>query len=124
MAIFKGFNTIGQHKKFGITDFNLIKRDLLNAFLTREGTLPGRPDLGTSIWSYVFEANILETRNAIDTEVRRIIKGDSRLELTDLDISYSHNTVIIEVAVILLPSASPEKLILQFNKDLESLEIT
>ena len=34
---FIGFNTQGQFKKFTLTGFELIKRDLLNAFNIRQG---------------------------------------------------------------------------------------
>jgi hypothetical protein len=40
MTTFIGFNTIDQFKKFTLTDFELIKRDLLNAFNIRPGQLP------------------------------------------------------------------------------------
>lgn len=116
MATFKGFNTIGQHKKFGLTDFDLIKRDLLNAFLTREGELPGRPDLGSRIWNFIFEPMVEEVRYEIEQEVRRIILSDPRLEISSIEISSNHNTVIIEAAVLLLPDTSPESLAIVFDK--------
>jgi hypothetical protein len=47
MTTFIGFNTINQNKKFTLTDFALIQRDLLNAFNIRQGELPGRPGYGT-----------------------------------------------------------------------------
>jgi hypothetical protein len=49
MATFIGFNTIDQNKKFTLLDFELIKRDLLNAFNIRQGQLVGRPGYGTVI---------------------------------------------------------------------------
>lgn len=55
MPNFKGFNTIDQVKKFSLTDRELIKRDLLNALLIRQGQLPGRPEVGTNLWTYIFE---------------------------------------------------------------------
>ena len=55
MPTFIGFNTINQNKKFTLVDFELIKRDLLNAFNIRQGELVGRPAYGTSIWDFVFE---------------------------------------------------------------------
>ena len=124
MPTFKGFNTINRHHKFGMTDFDLIKRDLLNSFLIREGTVPGRPDLGTKIWNFIFDQNDDTTRNAIDNEVRRIIKLDIRLRLESVNLSYNHNTVIVEVAVSALPNVAPETFALVFDKDSESLYIS
>jgi len=124
MPTFKGFNTIHQQKKFGIVDFELIKRDLLNAFLTMQGEVPGRPDLGTNIWSYIFEANVEEVRDEIGDEVRRIIAGDPRLVLSGLDVSYSHNTVIIDTAVTISPNTAPQTLRLVFDESSQTLNIS
>jgi phage baseplate assembly protein W len=123
MTTFKGFNTIGQFKKFGLTDFDLIKRDLLNAFLIREGEVPGRPDLGSKIWNFVFEPLNREIRDQIDNEVRRIVGSDPRLGIDRLDISTNHNTVVVEVAVTVRPEMSAERLILVFDQNVESLNI-
>jgi phage baseplate assembly protein W len=123
MPTFKGFNTIGQVKKFGLTDFELIKRDLLNAFLIREGQLPGRPELGTKIWNFVFDPLDAVVRAQIEKEVRRIINMDPRLEIDQLDISTNQNTVIIEVRVTIRPDMSSERLFLVFNQDSDSANI-
>ena len=58
MTTFIGFNTINQNKKFTLTDFELIQRDLLNAFNIRQGELPGRPGYGTTIYSFLFENQV------------------------------------------------------------------
>ena len=123
MATFKGFNTINQAQTFSLTDFNLIKRDLLNAFMIRSGEVPGRPDLGTDIWAYLFDPNDAQTNRALDKEVRKVIGMDPRLDLKKVDITQSHNTVIIEVAVIVQPNTSVEALILNFNTEAQSLNI-
>jgi hypothetical protein len=64
MATFIGFNTINQYGKFTLLDFELIKRDLANAFNIQQGQLPGLPGYGTTIWSFVFENQSAETQNA------------------------------------------------------------
>ena len=61
MTTFIGYNTIDQYKKFTLVDFELIKRDLLNAFNIQQGQLVGRPGYGTVIWNYVFENQTQET---------------------------------------------------------------
>jgi len=71
MPDFKGFSTIDKDKKFTMTDRELIKRDLLNALLIRSGTLPGRPEVGTKIWDYLFDPNDSLTSNNVETEIRR-----------------------------------------------------
>jgi phage baseplate assembly protein W len=63
MTTFIGFNTINQFGKFTLLDFELIKRDLANAFNIQQGTLPGRPGYGTTIWSLLFENQSAEAQN-------------------------------------------------------------
>jgi len=121
--MYKGFNTIQQTKKFGMQDFELIKRDLMNSFLIREGTVPGRPDLGTKIWSFIFEPSIDEVRFEIKQEVERIIKTDPRLKLDEVFVSYDHNVVIIEAVVSLMPNYDPIRLAFTFDRNRESLYI-
>lgn len=123
MATFKGFSTIDQHKKFSMTDFNLIKRDLLNAFLIREGELPGRPELGSKIWSFIFEPMVEEVRRAIEAEVTRIVKGDPRLRLKKVELYTTVDTIIIEIQVDVLPDISAETLKITFNKEGNSASI-
>ena len=55
MPKYYGYNTIGANKKFSWTDFDLIKRDLLNGLLIKQGELPGKPEVGTEIWNYMFD---------------------------------------------------------------------
>ena len=57
-----------------------------------------------------------EVRFEIEGEVTRIIKNDPRLELSSIEISSNQNTVIIEAAVLVLPSTSPETLAIVFDE--------
>ena len=79
MATFIGFNTIDQPKKFTLVDFDLIKRDLLNAFNIQQGQLVGRPGYGCAIWSFLFENQVQETEQAILREVQRVCGNDPRI---------------------------------------------
>jgi len=123
MTTYVGLNTINQPKKFTLTDFDLIKRDLLNAFMIREGQLPGRPELGTKIWNFIFEPMTGEVRTAIETEVKRVILLDPRLLISSIIIASNQNTVTIKAAVSLLPDMTPEILVIQFNESSHSADI-
>ena len=68
---FIGFNTQGQFKKFTLTGFELIKRDLLNAFNIRQGQLPGRPAYGTVLWDFLFENQLEELQTGIVNDIHR-----------------------------------------------------
>jgi phage baseplate assembly protein W len=72
MTTFIGYSTINQYKKFTLVDYQLVKRDLLNAFNIRQGELVGRPDYGTALWDFLFEPQTLEVETAIKNEVQRV----------------------------------------------------
>lgn len=117
MPTFIGFNTIGQNKKFTLTDFELVKRDLANAFNIRQGELPGRPGYGTNIWAYVFENQTTETERLILQEISRVASGDPRLQLVDATLFPQDNGIRVEIELQIVPNAAPETLFLLFDTD-------
>lgn len=116
MPTYIGFNTIGQHKKFTKTDFELIKRDLLNAFNIRYGEKVGRPGYGTKIWTFVFEQQVSDVYTEIKKEVERVIKTDPRIFAVRIDAIPEGTGVLVDVDVQLSTSGSVENLILFFDE--------
>ena len=116
MTTFIGFNTINQYKKFTLTDFELIKRDLLNAFNIRQGQLPGRPSYGTVLWDYVFEPQTTQTQNAINAEVQRVAGGDPRIFISDVQSYPQENGILIEVQLTVVPTQNAEILSIFFDQ--------
>ena len=116
MTTFIGFNTINQYKKFTLTDFELIKRDLLNAFNIRQGQLPGRPGYGTVLWDYVFEPQTTQTQNAINSEVHRVAGGDPRIFISDVQSYPQENGILIEVQLTVVPTQNAEILSIFFDQ--------
>ena len=116
MTTFVGFNTINQYKKFTLTDFELIKRDLLNAFNIRQGQLPGRPGYGTVLWDYVFEPQTAQTQNSINAEVQRVAGGDPRIFISDVQSYPQENGILIEVQLTVVPTQNAEILSIFFDQ--------
>ena len=112
---FIGFNTQGQYKKFTLTDFELIKRDLLNAFNIRQGQLPGRPQYGTVLWDYLFENQLEELQQAIQQEVQRVAGGDPRIYINDIQTFPQENGILIQVELTVIPSTDAERLSIFFD---------
>lgn len=112
---FIGFNTQGQYKKFTLTDYPLIKRDLLNAFNIRQGQLPGRPEYGTVLWDFLFEAQLEELQTQITNEVQRVAGGDPRIYISDVQAYPQDNGILIELQLTVLPSTDAERLAIFFN---------
>jgi len=112
---FIGFNTQGQYKKFTLTDFELIKRDLLNAFNIRQGQLPGRPAYGTTLWDFLFEAQLEDLQTNIVTEVQRVAGGDPRIFISDTQVYPQENGILIELQLAVVPSTNAERLSIFFD---------
>ncbi len=112
---FIGFNTQGQYKKFTLTDFELIKRDLLNAFNIRQGQLPGRPGYGTVLWDFLFENQLEELQQSITQEVQRVAGGDPRIYISDIQTYPQNNGILIELELQVVPSTDAERLSIFFD---------
>jgi hypothetical protein len=112
---FIGFNTQGQYKKFTLTDFELIKRDLLNAFNIRQGQLPGRPAYGTVLWDFLFENQLEELQNSIVIEVQRVAGGDPRIYISDTQVFPQENGILIQIELQVIPSDNAQRLSIFFD---------
>ena len=117
MATFIGFSTIGQFKKFTLTDFELIKRDLLNALNIQQGSLPGRPGYGTVLWDYVFENQTQETERGITAEIQRVAGGDPRLYINAIEVFPQNNGMLIQLEIAVVPSTTAERLAIFFDQE-------
>lgn len=112
---FIGFNTQNQFKKFTLTDFELVKRDLLNAFNIRQGQLPGRPGYGTVLWDYLFEPQLEELQQAIEREIQRVAGGDPRIYISDIQTFPQNNGILIQIELTVVPSTDAERLSIFFD---------
>jgi phage baseplate assembly protein W len=116
MPTFIGFNTQDQYKKFTLTDFELVKRDLLNALNIRQGQLPGRPSYGTALWDNLFENQTTETERSITNEIQRVAGGDPRLQLGNVEIFQQENGMLIQLELVIVPSTDVERLSIFFDQ--------
>lgn len=115
MTTFIGFNTINQVKKFTLVDFELIKRDLLNAFNIRQGELPGRPQYGTQLWEFLFENQVEALQNQIVAEVQRVCGGDPRIAVSNIQVYPQEHGILIELQIAVVPTTTAEILSIFFD---------
>jgi len=120
MATFIGYNTINQSKNHTLTDFDLIKRDLLNALTIRQGESPMRPLNGTNIWNYIFEPQSPETVQLIETEIQRVVGLDPRIQIDNLAVFSQENGILIELQVETVAGVGVETLIILFDENSQS----
>jgi len=117
MATFIGYNSINQYKNFVLTDFELIKRDLLNALNIRQGESPMRPLNGTNVWNYIFEPQSPETIRAIEEEMQRVVDKDPRINISTLNVFSQENGVLIELQVETVADVGVQDLIILFDQE-------
>ena len=116
MTTFVGFNTQNQYKKFTLVDFELVKRDLLNAFNIRQGQLPGRPGYGTVLWNYLFENQVDAVQQGIVNEVQRVAGGDPRIFVSNINVYPQENGMLIEIEIQTVGGVNAEILNVFFNQ--------
>ena len=116
MTTFVGFNTQNQYKKFTLVDFELVKRDLLNAFNIRQGQLPGRPGYGTILWNYLFENQVDAVQQGIVNEVQRVAGGDPRIFISNINVYPQENGMLIELEIQTVGGVDAEILNVFFNQ--------
>tara|TARA_B100002019_G_C21055811_1_gene491553 strand:- start:161 stop:538 length:378 start_codon:yes stop_codon:yes gene_type:complete len=121
MVQFRGFNTIGANKKFSLTDFELIKRDVLNSLTIRQGELPGRPEIGSTVWNYIFEANTKENLQSMQAEVRKTIERDPRVRLVEANFFPAENGVLVELFVQVVNTTEQQRIQAFFDSDTQQV---
>jgi phage baseplate assembly protein W len=116
MSTFIGFNTINQNKYFTLIDFELIKRDLLNAFNIRQGELVGLPWYGTSLWNAVFENQTQDTLQSVYDEIQRVAGQDPRIYINDLQVFPQQNGLLIQLLITVVPTTTAQQLSIFFDQ--------
>jgi phage baseplate assembly protein W len=115
MTTFVGFNTINQYKKFTLVDYELIKRDLLNAFNIRQGELPGRPAYGTVMWDFLFENQIEELQRNIEAEVSRVVAQDPRITVSNVQVFPQQNGFLLQLEIATVAGSNADILSVFFD---------
>ena len=116
MTTFIGFNTINQNKYFTLTDFELIKRDLLNAFNIRQGELIGVPSYGTTLWTNLFENQTQDTLNTVYEEIQRVAGGDPRIYINAIEVFPQQNGLLLQLELTVVPSTDAQRLSIFFDQ--------
>lgn len=116
--LFIGFSTQEMQGKRGwsVTDIDLIKRDLLNEFLTRKGERVMLPTFGTIIWDLLFEPFTDSTKGAIINDVTRIVGHDPRVRLQNVTVSTSVHGILVGIELKYVPFDAVGTFSLNFDR--------
>jgi phage baseplate assembly protein W len=102
-------------KKFRATDTQLVIQDLLNALNIQQGQKVGKPEYGTTLWSFVFEPNTADVQFQLENEIRRVASQDPRLLLNSVKAFPQENGILIEVEMAIAPFNNVQELNIFFN---------
>lgn len=121
--IYKGFSTVDRRfPPFTLTNVDLIRRDLINHFLTRKGERVMLPNFGSRIHDMLMEPLDEFTRNVILDDVAEIVSQEPRVELRNTNLFELDHVIRLEVELLFLPEESIETLQLEFDRRAEERE--
>lgn len=118
---YRGMSTVNRYKKFRVTDFDLVKQDLLNHFKIRKGEKLMQPKFGSLIWNMLFEPMTDSVKQAIVDDVKRIVSYDPRIAVQNIIITERDYGIQIELDIIFIQTNQSDVLYLQFDRESQSL---
>lgn len=116
MALYNGFSTVNRSKHFRITDFELVKQDLINHFNIRKGEKLMNPDVGTVIWDMIFEPLDETSKATIMQDVNRIIASDPRVAAENVIVTQYDRGIQIEIVLRYISTNQRSTLVVDFNR--------
>lgn len=103
-------------KKFRTVDEQLVIQDLINSFNIVQGQKPGKPDYGTTLWSFIFEPNTADTRKELEHEIARIVQIDPRIILNNIQTENMEYGIMIQLELAISPFNNVTQLSVLFDQ--------
>ena len=122
-TMYKGFSTLGKTKNFRLTDFELVKQDLINHFYIRKGEKLMNPDFGTIIWNVLYEPLTEDLKTVITTDIKQVAEYDPRLSIDNVIITEYDTGLQIELELRYLKTNQINVLNLQFDGKTETITL-
>ena len=114
-TIYKGFSTQAGSTNFRLTDFNLIKQDILNHFNIRKGEKLMRPNFGTIIWNVLHEPFTEDLKSVISQDVKAIASYDPRVSFDNIIITEFDQGIQIELQLRYVLTNQTNVMLMNFN---------
>ena len=112
---YKGFSTQAGSTNFRLTDFNLIKQDILNHFNIRKGEKLMRPNFGTIIWNVLHEPFTEDLKSVITEDVKAIASYDPRVSFDNIIITEFDQGLQIELQLRYVLTNQTNVMLMTFN---------
>jgi phage baseplate assembly protein W len=118
---YKGFSTIGQTGKFRLTDFDLVKQDIINNFQIRKGEKLMNPDFGTIIWNVIHEPLTEDLKAVIISDIKKIAAYDPRVSIDNVVVTEFSQGIQIELQLRYVQTNQINVMELQFDNETSTL---
>jgi phage baseplate assembly protein W len=122
-TMYKGFSTLGQNKQFRLTDFELVKRDILNHFYIRKGEKLMNPSFGTIIWNVLHEPFTEDLKSVIQADIKAIANYDPRVSFDNIVVTEFDQGIQILLELRYLQTNQSSLMNLQFNNNSRTLTL-
>lgn len=117
--IFTGFSTVDQPAgQYELHDLDLVKRDLLNEFLTPKGQRRRLPEFGSIIHGLLFEPLVPAIAELIEDDVKRIIDRDTRVTTEEVIVGEFEHGFVVSVTLFFKPTGTLEQFQINFDRRL------
>jgi phage baseplate assembly protein W len=114
-TMYRGFSTVGRNKKYRLTDFELVKQDLINHFYIRKGEKLMRPNFGTIIWNVIHEPLTEDLKAVIVSDINAIATYDPRLSIDNVIVTEYERGIQIELELRYIQTNQSSIMDLQFD---------
>ena len=119
--MYRGFSTVGRDRKFRLTDFELVKQDLINHFYIRKGEKLMNPNFGTIIWNVLHEPLTEDLKSVIVTDIKAVASYDRRLSIDNVVITEYSQGIQVELQLRYIQTNQTNLLNLQFDNQTNTL---
>lgn len=120
-TMYKGFSTVGRNKKYRLTDFDLVKQDLINHFYIRKGEKLMNPNFGTIIWNVLHEPMTDDLKSVITSDIKAIAQYDPRISMDNVVITEYERGIQIELQLRYVQTNQTNLLNLKFDNQNNTL---
>jgi phage baseplate assembly protein W len=115
MALYNGFSTYNRSKHYRITDFELVKQDITNAFNVRKGEKLMNPNFGSIIWNMLYEPLDENTKTVIMQDIKRIIAQEPRVAAENVVVTQYDKGLQVQIDLLYISTNQRDTLGLNFD---------
>jgi phage baseplate assembly protein W len=120
-TMYRGFSTVDRIRKFRLTDFELVKQDIINHFYIRKGEKLMKPNFGTIIWNVLHEPFTDELKSVITTDIKAIASYDPRVSIDNVMITEYDRGIQVELHLRYVQTNQSNLLSLRFDNQNNTL---